>query len=170
MYMPKILWSLYFMQIQGFDVETVELYQDNKSTQLLVENGRFSSGKKTKHIRAKFFSIKVRVGNGEVRIVHWPTKEMGVDVLTKQLKGGAFRVIQDKLMNCDVEYEEKESKIRQGKTGRNQLTVNKPSPVTGRMTTRSPTQTLQKCAGQSQNRRQTQATDRLPVRVSRIQR
>ncbi len=40
MYMPKMLWSLYFMQSQGYNVEIEELYQDNKSAQLLIQNGR----------------------------------------------------------------------------------------------------------------------------------
>jgi hypothetical protein len=42
MYMPEMLWSLCFMQSQGYDVEIVELFQDNKSTQWLMNNGRFS--------------------------------------------------------------------------------------------------------------------------------
>ena len=39
MYMPEMLWSLYFMQSQGYDVQIVELFQDNKSTELLMNNG-----------------------------------------------------------------------------------------------------------------------------------
>ena len=34
------------------------LYQDNISTQLLIKNGKMSSGKKTKHIKAKSSSSK----------------------------------------------------------------------------------------------------------------
>ncbi len=30
MYMPEMLWSLYFIQSQGYDVETIKLYHDNK--------------------------------------------------------------------------------------------------------------------------------------------
>jgi hypothetical protein len=81
MYMPEMLWSLYFMQSQGYDVKIVELFQDNKSTQLLMNNGRFSSGKKTKHIKAKFFFIKDRIDVGEMKVTHCPTKEMWADVL-----------------------------------------------------------------------------------------
>ncbi len=44
MYMPEMLWSLYFIQRQGYDVETIKLYQDNKSTELLMKNGWFLSG------------------------------------------------------------------------------------------------------------------------------
>ncbi len=58
MYMPEMLWSLYFMQAQGYEAKRVGLYQDNISTQLLIKNGWMSSGKTTKHIKAKFFFIK----------------------------------------------------------------------------------------------------------------
>ncbi len=61
---------LYFIQSQGNDVETIQLYQDSKSTQLLMKNGQFSSGKKMKHIRAKFFFIKDRIDSGDLRVVH----------------------------------------------------------------------------------------------------
>jgi hypothetical protein len=50
MYMPEMLWSLYLMESQGYKVECIGLHQDNMSTQLLMKNGRFLSGKKTKHI------------------------------------------------------------------------------------------------------------------------
>jgi hypothetical protein len=58
MFMPEMLWSLHFKQAQGYEVECVGLYQDNISTQLLIKNGKMSSRKKTKHIKAKFFSSK----------------------------------------------------------------------------------------------------------------
>ncbi len=70
MYMPDMLWSSYFMQSQGYNVEIIELYQDNKSTELLVTNGRFLSGKRTKHIKAKFFLVKDRIKNKEMSVVH----------------------------------------------------------------------------------------------------
>ncbi len=50
MFMPEMLWSLYFIQAQGYGAKCVGLYQDNISTQLLMKNRRFSSRKKTKYI------------------------------------------------------------------------------------------------------------------------
>ncbi len=76
MYMPKMLWSLYFMDSQGYDMEIIELYQDNKSAELLMKNGRFSSGKRTKHMKAKFFFIKDRIDDGKIIVMHCPTEEM----------------------------------------------------------------------------------------------
>jgi hypothetical protein len=76
MYMPEMLWSLYFIQLQGYEPECVGLYQDNNSTQLLIKNGNFSSRKKTKHIKAKFFFIKDKVDSGEIRVIDCPAEEM----------------------------------------------------------------------------------------------
>ena len=48
MFMPEMLWLLYFIQAQGYEVECVGLYHDNISTQLLIKNGKMLSGKKNK--------------------------------------------------------------------------------------------------------------------------
>jgi hypothetical protein len=108
MYMPEMLWLLYFIQGQGYKAECVGLHQDNISTQLLMKNGRFSSGKKTKHIKAKFFFIKDKVDDGEVQVLDCPTGEMWADVLTKPLHGMAFRTMEAKLMNCAIDYQDEE--------------------------------------------------------------
>ncbi len=100
MYMPEMLWSLNFIQSQGYNVETIKLYQDNKSTELLMKNGQFLSRKRTKHIKAKFFFIKDRIDSGEMRVKHCPTKEMWANIFAKPLQGTAFRQMRAKLMNC----------------------------------------------------------------------
>ncbi len=61
MYMLEMLWLLYFIQSQGYNVETIEL---------LMKNGWFLSRKRTKHIKAKFFFIKDRIDSGEIRVEH----------------------------------------------------------------------------------------------------
>jgi hypothetical protein len=86
MFMPEMLWSLHFMQAQGYEVECVRLYQDNIGTQLLVKNGKMSSGKKTNHIKAKFFFIKNKVDDEEIKVINCPTKEMWADIMTKPLQ------------------------------------------------------------------------------------
>ncbi len=49
-----------------------------------------SSGRRTKHIKAKFFFTKDRVDKGEIKVMDCPTKEMWADVKTKPLQGMAF--------------------------------------------------------------------------------
>jgi hypothetical protein len=58
MFMPGMLWSLHFIQAQGYKVKYVGLHQDNISMQLLIKNRRMLSGKKTKHIKAIFPSLR----------------------------------------------------------------------------------------------------------------
>jgi hypothetical protein len=151
-------------------VEIVELYQENKSTQLLMNNGRFSSGKKMNHIKAKFFFIKDRIDAGETKVTHCPTEEMWADVLTKPLQGRSFRLMRSKLMNCSVDYEDQEvleekspkmSVVNEGKAR-----STKPKPVTGRVRQQAPTQALQECVGRP---RLSVATDRRLVGLPRIQ-
>ena len=106
MFMPEMLWSLYFIQSQGYEVDRVNLYQDNISTQPLKKNGHFLSQKRTKHINAKFFFIKDRIDGGELKIMDCPTESMWADVLTKPLQRMAFKQNHARLMNCLVEYDE----------------------------------------------------------------
>jgi hypothetical protein len=146
MYMPEMLWSLYFIQAQGYEAECVGLYQDNISTQLLIKNGKMSSGKKTKHIKAKFFFIKDRVDNGEIRVNDCPAEEMWADIMTKPLQGTAFRVMRAELMNCPINYEDPEE---------NEPNLFKTRPisavktVTWKSTIAAPFKTPQECVEQN---------------------
>jgi hypothetical protein len=135
MYMPKMLWTLYFIQNQGYAAECVGLYQDNISMQLLMKNGCFLSGKKTKHIKAKFFFIKDKVDDGETQVIDCPTENMWSDVLTKPLQGMAFKKMRAVLMNCSVNYEEDKEREVPCAT----------EPVAGRG--RRPSQPPQECVG-----------------------
>ena len=81
--MPKVLWYLYFIRAQGYGVGHAEVHQDNMSVQLLETNGRFSSSKRTKYTKAKFFFIKDKVDCGEVKVVDCPTNVMWANVLAK---------------------------------------------------------------------------------------
>jgi hypothetical protein len=85
MFMPEMLWSLHFIQEQEYKTERVGLYQDDISTQLLIKNQQMLSGKKTKHIKAKFFFIKDRVNEGERKVIDCPAEGMWADVMTKLL-------------------------------------------------------------------------------------
>ena len=153
--MPEMLWSLYFIQAQGYKAECVGLYQDNISTQLLIKNGRMLSGKRTKHIKAKFFFIKDRVDKGEIEVMDCLTEEMWADMLTKPLQGMAFRTMRAELMNCPVNYkdpaedtEEQERKAtKHGLKGRSRSTNRK--SVTWKREVTSPFKTPQECVGHS---------------------
>ena len=48
--MSQILWTRYFLDAQGYNINNCIVYQDNKSAILLEQNGRASSSKRTRHI------------------------------------------------------------------------------------------------------------------------
>ena len=102
--MPEVLWSPYFIQAHGYGVKYAEIHQDNVSAKILETNGKFSSSRKTKHIKAKFFFIKDKVNSKEVKILDCPAGVMWEDLLTKPLQGAEFRKIRAQLMNCAMEY------------------------------------------------------------------
>ena len=67
---------------QEYILESNLLYQDNKSTILLVKNGRVSAGEKSKHIKNSFFLITDKVAEGDLLTQHMGTKNMWVGVNT----------------------------------------------------------------------------------------
>jgi hypothetical protein len=118
-----------------------------------MKNGCFSSSKKMKHIKAKFFFIKDKVDDGKMQVIDCPTKNMWADMSTKPLQEAAFKKMRAELMNCSVNYEENEEEEMSSTAG----------PLTVRGS--SPFQTLQECVGNMVKLRR--VTDR-PIGVSRI--
>jgi hypothetical protein len=101
--LPQMLWTLYFLEAQGYKIDDNILYQDNKSSILLETNGRGSSGKRTRHINVRYFFIADRVKSKEVRIEYCPTGIMLADYFTKPQQGLLFRQMRDMIMgNTDI--------------------------------------------------------------------
>ena len=48
--MSQVLWTCYFLEAQGYNINDCIVYQDNKSAILLEQNSRASSSKRTRHI------------------------------------------------------------------------------------------------------------------------
>ena len=88
--MSPMLWTKLFLEAQGIDVKDNVLHQDNKSTILLAENGKSSSGKRTRALNIRFFFITDQISQGNLRVVYCPTKDMRGDYLTKPLQGALF--------------------------------------------------------------------------------
>jgi len=94
----QILWTNYFLQDQGYAADQAILFQDNKSAILLAKNGRFSSGKNTKHINIRYFFIKDRIHKKEIAIEHCPKEDMLADFFTKPLQGSDFTRFRDMIL------------------------------------------------------------------------
>jgi hypothetical protein len=99
--LPQILWTRYFLEAQGYAVKDSIVHQDNQSTILLAENGKASSGRRTRHINIRYFFIKDRIASGEIKIEHCPTKEMVADFFTKPLQGSQFVNLRNQIMNVN---------------------------------------------------------------------
>jgi hypothetical protein len=97
--LPQILWTRYFLEAQGYTSTDTILFQDNKSSILLEENGKASSSKRTRHINIRYYFVTDRIGNNELRVEYCPTKEMIADFFTKPLQGIIFSTFRDFIMN-----------------------------------------------------------------------
>jgi hypothetical protein len=86
------------------------VYQDNMSALSLEKNGRVSSSKRIKHIKAKYFLIKDSYGAGKIDIKFCPTDKMWADVLTKLLQGQKFRDMWVFIQNCPQDYDDDKEK------------------------------------------------------------
>ncbi len=67
MHMPEMLWTLYFIQHQGYGEECVGLYQDNISTQLLMKMNCFQMGRKQNTPKQKSSSSKIELMMGRCK-------------------------------------------------------------------------------------------------------
>jgi hypothetical protein len=99
-----ILWALYFMIEQGYDMDPSLLYQDNMSAILLETNRRTSSSKRTKHSKVKYFRIKDKVDREEITIEHCLTEQMRTDINTKPKQRTVFPAFRGHVMGIPADY------------------------------------------------------------------
>ena len=95
----QILWTNYFLEAQDYDVKETVLYQDNKSTMLLLNNGKGSSTKRTRHLNIRYFFLCDRIANNDLKVEYCPTDEMIADYFSKPLQGMKFKKFRKAIMN-----------------------------------------------------------------------
>jgi hypothetical protein len=95
----KVLWTRLFLQSQGIVVRQNIIFRDNQSSMKLEQNGKTSSGKRTRHFNIKYFYITDLIKNKEVSIEYCPTDEMLADYFTKPLTGNKFNQFRQAVMN-----------------------------------------------------------------------
>jgi hypothetical protein len=96
-----ILWTRLFMEAQGYKVEQNILFQDNKSTILLLNNGKRSSSKRTRAINIRYFFLTDQIEKGRLSVSYCPTSEMIGDFFSKPLQGKAFMKMKRLIMGHD---------------------------------------------------------------------
>ena len=100
----KVLWMKRFLEWQDFEVKLNIIYQDNTSSIKLEENGKESSGKRTRHFDIKHFYVTDWVGRDEVKIEYCSTDEMIADYQTKPVVGAKFKLFRDLVMNLSGKH------------------------------------------------------------------
>ena len=86
-----ILWTKLFLEAQGYPIEKNILYQDNKSTILLLENGKKSSSKRTRALNIRYFFLTDQIEKGNLVVEYCPTDHMIADFMSKPLQGVKFQ-------------------------------------------------------------------------------
>ena len=94
----KILWTKLFMEAQGYDIKRNVLYQDNKSTILLLKNGKRSSGKRTRALNIRYFFLHDQQEKGNLAVEYCPTGDMLGDYMTKPKQGKDFHRFRKAIM------------------------------------------------------------------------
>ena len=87
-----------FLIAQGHECGPVILYQDNLSCMHLLAKGKASS-ERSRHIAIRYFWLKERVDEGEIKIEHLATELMPANILTKPLQGEQFKTERFMLTN-----------------------------------------------------------------------
>ena len=85
-----ILWTMLFLEAQGYKVERNVLYQDNKSAILLEINGKNSARKRSRALNIRSFFLTDQVEKGNLKIEYCPTENMIGDYMTEPLQGEKF--------------------------------------------------------------------------------
>jgi len=92
--MGQILWTQNFLNGQGISTTTTtNIYQDNKSTMLLTENG------KGWYIDVRYFFVTDKIKKGDVRVSFCPSHNMLGNFFTKPLQGAQFICMRSKILN-----------------------------------------------------------------------
>jgi len=93
-----IMWTQLFMEAQGYGINRNVLYQDNKSTILLENNGKHSSSKRMRAINIRYFFLTDQIEKGRLQVVYCPTEDMTVDYFSKPLQGTLFQKFKREIM------------------------------------------------------------------------
>ena len=96
--LPLAMWVPLFLKAQGHEIKENIIYQDNMSAILLENNGKKSSGKRTRAMNIRYFMVTDQVKKGHLIIKYCPTDDMIGDFMTKGLQGMKFLKFQNIIM------------------------------------------------------------------------
>ena len=94
-----------FVQELGVIQLTTEIGVDNQCSMHLLARGT-GSFKRAKHIKVRFFWVKVLIDEGEAQLKYIPSEELVADMLTKATTGAKFKYLRDKLLGTQDDDKE----------------------------------------------------------------
>jgi len=65
----------------------------------LEVNGKWSSDKRTRHLKIKYFYVTDLIKRNEIELKYCPTEKMIADYMTKPLVGSKFKHFRKEIMN-----------------------------------------------------------------------
>ena len=83
------------------DISNITIYEDNKAAIQLVSNG-MSTSDRSRHIHVRNNFVAQFLENGQIKIIHCPTKHMIADILTKPLGPSQFLYLRDYLLGYKI--------------------------------------------------------------------
>ena len=95
----KILWTKLFIKAQDHTIRINIVYRDNQSSMKLEQNGKESSGKRTRHFSIKYFYATDLIKRGMMKIIYCPTELMVGDYMSKPLVRTQFNNFRAWIMN-----------------------------------------------------------------------
>ena len=93
-----VLWTKLFMEAQGHKINQNIMCQDNKSTILMLNNGKRSSGKRTRAFNIRYFFLTDQIEKGHLAVEYCPTTGMVADYMSKPLQGKLFQKFRKAIM------------------------------------------------------------------------
>jgi hypothetical protein len=95
--LPQVVWTRNLLAELGYTQPPAEVFQDNKSTIFMSEQGRGNHAR-SKHIDVRYFFAKGLMENKIVKLTHLGTEEMVADAFTKVMSSVDFLRMRDALL------------------------------------------------------------------------
>ena len=83
--------KIYFLEAQGHIVRDNLIHQDNQSLIKLEQNGKASSGKRTRHIEIRYYFVTDRITGGDLRVDYCSTENILADFLLNRCRENCLR-------------------------------------------------------------------------------
>ena len=93
-----VLWMRHFLIAQGYNMEPIDLRQDNQSTIKMIKSGKTNS-EKSRHIAIRFYFVTDNITRGDIKVSYTPTTDMIADLFTKPLQGNLFIKLRNLILN-----------------------------------------------------------------------